>query len=376
MRKFNKSALLAGASALALGLTLNQAKAFDEVDWDWFKLVDENVVIDVDIDTILTPTGHVEVEKLQISLGDKNAVAFLDNFSNDLPLSGETVQTTLTGDAELQVAGTAEGYVDIEWTPETGNDPNDETGFVGIAGQPEGTSITEGVDDPEGPDVVAGSNGGEDPFVVEGTATGEISVSGEVFVPDPFDATTQLPKVEVAALALGNSESIDSAVATYVNEGQFTFNVNEGDPEALAGWDEGADNDHNALAEDALSAALVGFIAPSNLTATATANNVEQAQLEVSATSIANNHAIDLQPGSDQDSVLIADLTQFAYANNNAFATVNTHTLSNWDNLGEIEGPVLDVSATAAGNISNISVGSCGSCEVVIDDPTDPGSPD
>lgn len=378
MLKSKKLALLTGASALAMGLAMSQASAFNEVNWSWEKVVDENVTIDIDIDALLEPIGMVEVEKLQISFGHKNASAYLDYFENQQPQSFTTHELefsgTASGPVELGVDGEAEGYVDIEWTPETGNDPNAETGFVGIIGQPEGTSITEGVNDPEGPDVVAGINGGENPLVVTGTASGdiELAVNGtaQFLVLDPIDAVTQLPSVEVSALALGNSESITSDVATYVHEGQFAF----GDPNFESfpengAWVEG-DNTHTALAAESLSWVLGGLVGAADMTATATANTVYNAALDVSATSIANNHSIEIDAASADDAILIADLTQFAYANNVANATVNTHIVSNYANLGELENPITNVSAVAAGNISNISVSAF---EVEVGDPAGGG---
>lgn len=423
MRKYTRSALLGSASALAMGLAMSQAQAFDTVDWDWNSVIDEYVNINVDVNVEVDPAGADQVEKLQISLGDKSATARLDSFENipvqtyergltqttitqedgqfhggfafggkikdeeiayikdygyyedphyqpdtdyfsggghfggswsntievttdipdpvnalrDLPQvsvsalalgnsesitsdvatavhegqftfgdptgEGGGVNGTIEVPVELAVNGQAEGYVDIEWTPETGMDPNAETGFVGIAGQPAGTSITEGANDPEGPDVVAGINGGEDPFVVTGTATGTVAVP-----------------------VLGTSDWLS------------------------------ADNQHTALADTALSLALQGLITPASMSADASAGSIVNAQADVNATSIANNHSIELNAGTPDDAVLVADLVQFAYADNSASAYLGSQTVSNYINLGKLENALSNVSAVAAGNISNITV--------------------
>lgn len=365
MLKMKKLALYGSVSALALGLAMSQASAFDSVDWNWDKTIDEDVDIDIFIGSVFDPSGLVQVEKLQISIGDKTADAYLDRFVNNQPESFTTHELefigTASGPVELVVEGTAEGFIDIEHS--TGN-PNADTGFVGIAGNPDGTSVTEGVGEQ-----VDGVNGSEVPLVVEGVASGdvELAVAGtaEFVVVDPIDARRHLPTVELSALALGNSESVTSNLATYLHEGQFVFNVATGEgatdqgPEGpeMDAWLEG-ENSHTALADTGLSLALAGLLTPAELSAEAGANVIVNAAIDVSATSIANNHNIELDAASADDAVLVADLVQFAYANNTALAYVNKQTLSNYSNLGRLDNPVTSISATAAGNISNITVGS------------------
>jgi len=158
---------------------------------------------------------------------------------------------------------------------------------------------------------------------------------------------------------------VTSNLATYLHEGQFVFNVATGEgatdqgPEGpeMDAWLEG-ENSHTALADTGLSLALAGLLTPAELSAEAGANVIVNAAIDVSATSIANNHNIELDAASADDAVLVADLVQFAYANNTALAYVNKQTLSNYSNLGRLDNPVTSISATAAGNISNITVGS------------------
>lgn len=428
MRTFNKLGLYAGVSALALGLGLSQASAFDQVDWDWDLEIDQRIDIDLSYVGEFDPTGIVQVEKLQISLGNKTAVSTLYAFINDPHTSyeegltqttvtqtdgwfgggfnfsgvikdeeiaylnnynsyygsysvpvyapdydffyggghfggaySETVEVTVdiadpidallhlpqvevsalaignsesitstvgvlihegqftvgepTGEGggingyvevpvELAVAGTAEGYIDID---ASGNNPNQRVYLVGIAGQPDGVSNTEGG--------VAGINGGEDPLAVTGTAT------GTVLVP-----------------VLGTSDWLN------------------------------ADNEHTALADTMLSLALQGLITPAQLSATSSAGLVVNAAADISAISIANNHAIDLDAATADDATVVADLVQFAYADNVATASLGFHKVSNYTNLGELENALSRVSSVAAGNISNITVNSCGLCAVDVPD--------
>lgn len=105
MLKMKKLALYGSVSALALGLAMSQASAFDSVDWNWDKTIDEDVEIDIFIGSVFDPSGLVQVEKLQISIGDKTADAYLGRFVNNQPESFTT--------HELEFIGTASGPVEL-----------------------------------------------------------------------------------------------------------------------------------------------------------------------------------------------------------------------------------------------------------------------
>ena len=70
-------------------------------------------------------------------------------------------------------------------------------------------------------EAAVGPNGSGDATSLTFTVEGEV----EVDPIDSFDATTELPTVESAATAVGNNQSINSEVATYLHDGQFLFDV-------------------------------------------------------------------------------------------------------------------------------------------------------
>src|SRR5258705_236033 len=82
-------------SALVLSaFASTSAFAFDGVNWTWDKKVREHVDIWVDINVCVDPTGLVEVEKLQIFLGNVEAtskVAFVNNTLAELFTIGAVI---------------------------------------------------------------------------------------------------------------------------------------------------------------------------------------------------------------------------------------------------------------------------------------------
>ncbi len=82
-----KTGLLAATAAAAL-MTMppTAAFAFDVVDWDWHKLVDENCGYRCRSSmTRSIPTGIVEVEKLQAHFGNITATSTIDGVTNNAP---------------------------------------------------------------------------------------------------------------------------------------------------------------------------------------------------------------------------------------------------------------------------------------------------
>lgn len=420
MLRMKKAALYASASALVLGMAIaSPANAFDKIDWDWDNEIDQDVNVDVDIYVDVDPSGLVQVEKLQISLGNKSAESRLDSFVNIPHMSfDDGITHTTTIETEGEFGG---GFV-----------------FSGIIKDEEIKDLDGDVDWHGDIDLDPRYQRDIDPFFGGGHFGGSYSETTDITVamPDPVNALKHLPVVEVSAVALGNSESITSDVAVMVNEGQFTIgaptgngggtngtvevpvelavegsaegyididasgnnpnqalnivgiagspageSVTEGGVEGFNGsenplevsgtatgtinvpvlgsgdWVD-ADNEHVALADTMLSLALEGLITPAQMTAASSAGLIVNAQADISATSIANNHAITLDAASEDDAIVVADLVQFAYADNAANAYLGSHVVSNYVNLGKLEDALTRVSSVAAGNISNIEVSS------------------
>jgi hypothetical protein len=284
--------------------------AFDNVNWSWKKDVNEKVDIDVYIDVDVESTGLVEVEKLQIFLGNVSAessVYKVDNIQPDVGGHWQQVYCYCYG-----------GY----------------------------------------------------------------------FVHDSFDATIELPEVLSTATAVGNNQSITSDVPVFLHDGQFVANTryNDGkwDYDSLAGAVDarmggggyGGDdcndcgNLHTDLAALFTLGAAIGFLTPADISASSDVGYIRNASVDSSATAVANNLSVNLESNVDggdschdgcydrlSNHVVIADITQFAYANVSAVSNVHGISVDNYRNLGKLEGPLVSSVATAVGNNVSINVG-------------------
>ena len=308
--------------------------AFDNVRWSWYKDVREHVDIDVDIDIDVKSTGLVEVEKLQIFFGNV------------------TAESNVHGIHNYQY------------------DPGFEVKYIYCYCYP-------------------------------------------VIINNAFDATVDLPSVISAATAVGNNQSITSDVPVFLHDGQFVANTrfnSDGDcdwrctlktamPDAdVAGFNGGgnynAGNLHTDLALLFSLGAIVGVLTPADISAESNVWNIRNATVDSSATAVANNISVTLKSdvdgtdGSDEERlslctdghcgppshdgdallsnhVLIADITQFAYANVSAVSNVCDVSLSDYKNLSPntddlsatLGRPIVSSVATAVGNNVSITVG-------------------
>ncbi|MEM7122324.1 MAG: hypothetical protein AAF563_13655 [Pseudomonadota bacterium] len=349
MNTFGKATLLAGASAVAMGLASTQASAFDTVDWDWYADIYEKVLIKVKIDPEFDPSGLVQVEKLQIFVGDVKANAWVEAVLHKPAAPGYDIVRLESGGS-----GSFEGKFSGYFSGHTQGKVLDEE----IAYLTEekkcwwGKGCKEWIEPHYVKDI--------DPFYgktkghVGGKLYGGFEWSGyqEVLVPDPF-TLDQLPLVEITATAIGNAESIDSDVAVMVHEGQFV--VGDGDHAYLPYWLSGK-NEHTQLADALLYLALNGQLEKANISANAGSWYIQQAQADISATAVANSNSINVDAATPDDAVVIADLTQFAYADVTANAYLGLHVIDNYVDLGTLDGALTSVTATAVGNVSNITV--------------------
>ena len=85
--RLTKTHLLGGValSALALSLASGPAQAFDEVHWKWNAYISEYAKIHVDVDVYNDPTGLVQIEKLQMQIGDVKAESIVHDIENNQP---------------------------------------------------------------------------------------------------------------------------------------------------------------------------------------------------------------------------------------------------------------------------------------------------
>jgi hypothetical protein len=314
--------------------------AFDDVDWDWNLKVREHININADIDVCVEPSGLVQVEKLQIFIGNVNAESTVHDIHNYEYNPGyNTVNVPV-----------------LVFDGKGGHDPKPT-----IYGK-----------DKDGHD-------GHDPQIK--------IIYVPVLYPKALDARYDLPSVVSAATAVGNNQSITSDVPVYLHDGQFVANSNYNNPcdsycdelggimpnGVMGGGGGGGGGDgnlHTTLAELFTIGALAGFIAPSDISATSTVYDIKNASVDSSATAVANNINVTLQSTNPDNHVLVADITQFAYANVNAVSNVCDVSLHNYQNLSPTDTstdanplgstlgrPIVSSVATAVGNNVNITVG-------------------
>lgn len=88
--RLNKTALLGGVAALALGVGTAgfgvEAEAFDDVSWKWDKDITEIVTKNVTITVDIRPVGDITDQVLQMQIGDVRANSSTSNIINANPL--------------------------------------------------------------------------------------------------------------------------------------------------------------------------------------------------------------------------------------------------------------------------------------------------
>ncbi len=356
--KHTRKLLLASTACavLALGFS-SDASAFDDVNWTWNKTVTENVLKDVDYDLVTTPTGMVEVEKIQMNIGDVNASSVVSGIDNNPPGIGEG--GTVTVNETITVTSNFDKPVGV------GNSVGNSGGGVNDDGDSPLTSTY------LGGTLSEQANG----FTVinDLAMTGEFELEDLEGVNDAID----LPKIESTATAVANNQSIDSSVSVQLHDAQYNwggFGDIAGSDSQIGLQDQGqllsssfgaTGNTHtNILLSAALSGAL-GIIEPGSVTATSSVSEIQNASIDSDATAVANNLSIDLDATTQDDAFMIADLTQFNYADVSADSSVNGISIDNYANLGGAGfGPgsdqiaLVSSAATAVGNNVSISVSS------------------
>ena len=326
MTRLNKKNLLATASAAAICMmAVAPASAFDRVNWTWTAKVNETVTKTIGINAALVPTGMVMIEDLQVYIGDVTADSTVTNIDNNQPAGSDV----------------AEGPFDLEFTYDVNGDQLDAT-----------TGISDGFV----------NEGGNDDNITNGTVTLTFD-PGEIGVAPALDSLTELPAVISAATAVANNTSITSDVMVELHEGQFAFDVvepsNSGNgPNSQVDFEGGALTENsNLTAAGVLGVlALNGDLAPAQIEATSTVSDILNASVDSAATAVANNLSVSIEPKTPGDSVLIADIVQFAYADINASSSVSSVSLNNYTNLGLLSGPIVNSVATAVGNNKSITV--------------------
>ena len=340
--------LLGSAAAIAMFVAAPSAAfAFDAVNWEWNKTVTETVDIDIDINAEFDPTGLTQVEKLQIQIGDVEATSSVHDIDNNQP-AGAGGGTGTFSETFVFDTFTVEGSGVIDNINAAG--PISQNGINGTfdGGTVDETTVP-GMGDPT-----------QLTFTVDGTVTVDPAAS--------FDAATELPSIDSAATAVGNNQTINSDVATYLHDAQLLFDVQEdadldaqdaiGALAAVALGSQFIDNSHTAFAVGATALAITGTIEKAEVDATSEVYNILNARVDSSATAVGNNMSVNVNADGDPtgDSILVADITQFSLADVSATSDVYEVAVNNYTNLAAVN-PLVSSAATAVGNNVSINVG-------------------
>lgn len=380
--------LAATASAALLAIPPTGAMAFDDVDWEWDKYVDEYVDIDITIQDDFNTTGMVEVEKLQMHFGDIEANATIYGVDNN------AVGEDGGGDGLIvidEIHDAALDYTDSEGGNTAINPIEGPNTLAGRTGSQLTVELYDG-DDPGNYGNVNQSGENID-FVLR--ITGEIPFEELGGVKEAID----LPKVENTATAVANNQQIESTVPVYLHDAQIAAGDFNGDDffidpfvvEDYAAslnyaldFDGEGGNTHTTIAALTLLGAATGFINPAEITADATIFDANNTMVDNAATAVTNNMSVELAALTPNDAVVIADITQVGVADVYADATLtscgecgdaavelNGYTDFAAAGLGPlgIDGveqvPIVSNVATAVGN--NLSIKVSGPGGVVID---------
>jgi len=363
MRVLNKK-MLSSAAAVAMIVAMPSAAfAFDAVDWTWKNKVTGGTDIDIKVKKALVPTGLTQVEKIQVQIGDVNAKSVVSGIDNNQPTGGTEAGTVLV-DIGPKVFSAGGSYTDGNGPfDEDANNPVDDVLFGPEDGNAGGIVV----------EYVASDSDNVDEF--NQAFNFDLQVSGQVEVDVPatmgtsIDARTELPTVDSAATAVGNNQSINSDVATLLHDGQYLFDSNERDVnfDAIDAIGAGAaialggafiDNSHTAFAVGATALAITGTIDKAQVNAISDVSDILNARVDSSATAVGNNLSVNVNADGtpNGDSVLIADMTQFAYADLSAVSKVSGVEVNNYTHLAKV-GPLVGSTATAVGNNVAINVG-------------------
>lgn len=356
-----KKLLLASAAVAVIGsgIVSTPAMAFDEVNWTWDKFVTENVLMDVDFDIVTAPSGMVEIEKIQMQIGDVTATSTVSNITNNPPVddTAEPAPAPIPTNFEIDLKAHYDDNeednpitsVELLNGDETGLSLSNATGHVDNNMEKIYMTydLTVPVEQQPAP-------------IPEGIAIGERMA---------FD----LPQVASAATAVGNNQDISSSVSVQLHDAQYLFGDATGDTSGeLSGLfdSEETGNTHTNAASSLVAAVTAGDIAPALVTADSSVTAILNATVDSSATAVGNNMSVDLAAFTPDDAFMIADVTQFSYADVTATSLVDDVTIEGYSDMGaaglgpvplDIDGtqtPIANSVATAVGNNFSVTVNS------------------
>lgn len=347
MKNIKNKLLFSTVSVLVAGAA-SSAMAFDKINWQWNSSVNDNITRNITIDPTIETEGLTQIEKIQVQIGDVTATSNVHDINNNTVGADEDGIVTI--DEVVTVTGTyaspgGPGHTSdaLSGHAITANDATIQASYINDTGV-----------------LSEGANGFTEQSDIRLQA--EIDVSELESVQDAAD----LPLVESLATAVGNNQAIASNTSVSLHDGQFLFGgfgESVGQTE-LPAINPDAGNNHARTTSLLTMAAAMGALTPATIGAKSHVYDITNAAVESVATAVGNNMSVDVENASAASSVVMGDITQFAYADVTAESMVNNIGLNNYSGLGaagfgagvEDAMAVISSSATAVGNNLAITV--------------------
>jgi hypothetical protein len=356
-----KSALLSGASAIALvaSLASSPAQAFDQTYWSWNSNVMENIYGHIGEWTNFVDPGWTQVERLQLSVGNINAYTD-QSFSYASGASGHGMPI----------------YINIE-------QENSQKIYQFNGDQYASNKDSSGYDQGWGWGYNKKDDGDQTITQIEANLAAQgiyAPITVNVNVPHYdyalMDAKYDLGRLEGSATAMANLASLSADVGARFHDTQVAFGsfktLNVYDNHSMDTWDQftydaGAIHTGNAGHDAVFLGALeaqYGLIKKGYVNAFATADYVTNLAVQEDATAFGNLHSVSNTPAIGAErlyknvvyspSTVIGDLSQFNFMDVTAVASSTGQKLYGFKNLGAIDGAVSKLTATAMGNMSSV----------------------
>lgn len=374
--RHSKLRLLTGTAAGVLSLAVaGQAMAFDEVHWEWNKVIDEYIDKNINITGNFFPTGALELQNLQVYVGDVDATSTVRDIENNPIREGATD----SGPQEVTIFGRVSSDGIDPADNNNGGEPNPDI-IANVSGESNGGISIDELDGGATVNSLAYFNtqaGSPDNYEIV------LSVDPAELTGIALDAVAELPEVESIATAVANNSNVSSDVMVEMHEAQWAWGEfdDNGDnnigSENVAGifdefynpegsTDNPSDvgtNSNDYTGNLGVSGALAliaagagGFIGVGDVTATSDVDNILNATVDSAATAVANNKSVDLQYVNAGDGVFIGDVTQFAYMNVSSTSDVRDVTINGYSGLGNLQRPIVSSVATSVGNNLSVTV--------------------
>jgi hypothetical protein len=308
MKALNNARTLAASLAVIAvsSLASSPAMAFDNVEWNWRNDVNADTDVDVYVDVDVESTGIIQLEKLQIFLGDAEATSHVSNIIND------PIRQT-----EWKSTGLFHGYF-----------------------------VTKPLD---------------------ATTQLPIVLSSASAIGNNQSITSDVPVMLHDGQFVANVKDQRYGCHSGCNDGfdMAAFESSLPTTSSYGGGSHGPEgNLHTSIAGLFTLGAALGVLTKADIEAESFVNYVRNVSVDSSATAVANNMSVsvasDVDGGSScgyrcgdrlSNHVLIGDITQFALANVEATSRVTDVKTEGYDNMRQLTTATL---SPTEGNLGNV----------------------